>query len=150
MAKHDAKKDEQILDTLLPEIETMSREDADALLAETGVDLRALRARLQDAAKGIAADLRKAGTPAPRYLIRAIESLDDSAKLPAASDAAALTKARDVIRQLRTPQPVPEGATILKAARFSPGATPADDDGSAERLADDLRKELDGDVPPTK
>lgn len=150
MSKEDAKKDEQILETLLPDIENMSREEADELIAETGVDLPALRARLQEAARGIAADLRKAGTPAPRYLTRAIEALDDSEKLPTSSDTAASAKAAEIVRRLRTPQPVPENAKMLKAARFSPKASSTDDDGAAEELAADLRKELEGDDPPKK
>lgn len=148
MTKKDEKKDEQILDALLPDIDTMSREEAKELIAETGVDMRALRARLQETAKGIASELRKAGTPAPRYLTRAIEALDDSQRLPTTSDEAALSKASDVIRQFRTPQPIPENAKLLKAARFSPNATT--DDRAAEKLAGDLRKELDEDDAPKK
>jgi phage-related tail protein len=149
MPKDDSKKDEQILDTLLPDIEDMSREDAEELLGATGVDLRALRMRLRDTAKGIAADLRKKGTPAPRYLTRAIETLDDTEKLPASSDAAALAKAKDVIRRFRTPQPVPKDAKLLRAARVSPAAN-ADDDDAAEKLAEDLRQEIEKDDPPPK
>jgi hypothetical protein len=150
MPKDDSKKDEQILDTLLPDIENMSREDTDELLAETGADLRALRARLRDTARGIAADLRKKGTPAPRYLTHAIDALDDSEKLPASSDTAALAKAKDVIRKFRTPQPVPKEPKFLKAARVSPVASNAADDDAAEKLAEDLRQELEKDDPSTK
>ena len=146
--KEDSKKDEQILDTLLPDIENMSREDAEALFTETGADLRALRARLLDAAKGIAAELRKGGTPAPRSLTRAIEALDDSERLPQSSDTAALVKAREVVRRFRKPQPIPEGGQIVRAARFSPRASADDDDSSAEQLAAELKKEVEGDDTP--
>jgi hypothetical protein len=148
MTKKDEKKDEHVLDALLPDIEAMSPEETDALIAESGVDMRALRARLQEAAKGIASDLRKGGTAAPRYLTRAIEALDDSEKLPTTTDEAALSKANDVIRRFRTPQPIPKDVRLLKAARFSPSATA--DDRAAEQLANDLKKELDEDDPPTK
>lgn len=148
MSRQDSKKDEKILDALLPDIEQMSREDAEALFAETGADLLELRARLRDAARGIAADLRKRGTPAPRSLTRAIEALDDSQRLPQSSDAAAMAKAAEVVRRFRTPQPIPEDAQLLKAARLSPGASAADDDGAAEELAADLKKELESDDPP--
>lgn len=148
MTKKDEKKDENVLDALLPDIEAMSPEEADALIDETGVDMFALRARIQEAAKGIARQLRKGGTAAPRYLTRAIEALDNSEKLPTTTDEAALSKANDVIRRLLTPQPIPKDARLLKAARFSPGATA--DDRTAEQLADDLKKELDEDDAPTK
>lgn len=152
MSRRDSKKDEQILDALLPDLERMSREEAEALFAETGADLRALRARLHDAAKGVAAGLRKQGTPAPRSLARAIEALDDSQRLPQSSDAAAMAKATEVVRRFRTPQPIPEDAQLLKAARRSPGASANDDDGAAEKLAEelaaDLKKEREGDDPP--
>lgn len=148
MTKKDEKKGEHVLDALLPDIEAMSPEETDALIAETGVDMGALRARLQEAAKGIASDLRKGGTAAPRYLTRAIEALDDSHKLPTTTDAAALAKANDVISRFRTPQPIPKNPRLLKAARFSPNA--ASEDRTAEQLAEDLRKELDEDDTPTK
>lgn len=152
MSKKDSKKDEQILDALLPDIEQMSREDAEALFAETGADLRELRVRLHDAAKGVAADLRKRGTPAPRSLTRAIEALDDSQRLPQSSDAAAMAKATEVVRRFRTPQPIPESAQLLKAARLSPGPSAGDDDDAAEKLAEELaaelKKEREGDDPP--
>jgi hypothetical protein len=150
MPKDDSKKDEQILEALLPDIENMSREEADELLAETGVDLRALRARLRDTAKGIAADLRKNGTAAPRSLTRAIEALDDSEKLPASSDTAALAKAKNVIRKFRTPQPMPKDPKYLKAARLTPSTSNTDDDAAAEKLAEELRQEIEKDEPPTK
>lgn len=150
MSKQDSKKDEQILDTLLPDIEHMSRKDAETLFAETGANLRELRARLQNAARGIAAELRKGGTAAPRSLTRAIEALDDSQRLPQSSDTAAMLKATEVVRRFRTPQPIPEDAKILKAARLSPSASAGDDDGAAEILAAELKKELEGDGTPKK
>lgn len=149
MPKDDSKKDEQILEALLPDIENMSREEADELLAETGVDLRALRARLRDTAKGIAADLRKNGTAAPHSLTRAIDALDDSEKLSTSSDTAALAKAKDVIRRFRTPQPVPKAPKYLRAARLTPSKSD-DDDAAAEKLVEDLRQEIEKDEPPTK
>ena len=148
MSKQDSKKDEQILDTLLPDIENMSREEAEALFTETGADLRALRARLQDAAKGIAAGLRKGGTAAPRSLTRAIEALDDSERLPQSSDTAAMAKATEIVRRFRKPQPIPEGGRIVRAARFSPTASAEHEDDSAERLAAELKKEVEGDDTP--
>jgi hypothetical protein len=144
MRKRDEQKLEQTLDAILPDIENMSREEAKELLAEAGVDLQGLRARLQASAKEIATGLRKAGTPAPRYLTRAIEALEDGEKLPTTSDEAALARAADVLRKFRTPQPLPENARTIKAARFSPGAS-TKDDATAERLAEDLRKELEED-----
>lgn len=148
MSKQDSKKDEQILDTLLPDIENMSREEAEALFTETGVDLRALRARLQDVAKGIAAKLRKGGTAASRSLTRAIEALDDSERLPQSSDTAAMAKAREIVRRFRKPQSIPEGGRIVRAARFSPTASAEHDDDSAERLAVELKKDVEGDDTP--
>jgi len=148
MSKQDSKKDEQILDTLLPDIENMSREEAAALFTETGADLRALRARLQDAAKGIAAELRKGGTAAPRSLTRAIEALDDSERLPQSSDSAAMAKASEIVRRFRKPQSIPKDERIVRAARFSPRASADDDDSSAEKLAAELKKELEGDDTP--
>jgi len=148
MSRKDSKKDQQILDALLPDIEQMSREDAEALFTETGADLRDLRARLRDAARGVAAELRKQGTPAPRSLARAIEALDDSQRLPQSSDTAAMAKAAEIVRRFRTPQPIPEDAKLLKAARLAPGAAAADDDGATDQLAADLQKELEGDDPP--
>jgi hypothetical protein len=150
MSKQDTKKDDQVLDSLLPDIENMSREEADALFIETGADLRNLRARLQEAAKGMAGALRKNNTPAPRSLARAIEALDDAQRLPQTSDEDAAAKATDIVRRFRKPQPVPEGAKILKAARRSPNVPATDDDEAVEKLAADLRKELIGDDAPEK
>lgn len=150
MSKKDTKNDDQILDSLLPDIENMSREEADTLFTETGANLRDLRARLQEAAKGIAGALRKNHTPAPRSLTRAIEALDDAQRLPQTSDEAAVAKATDIVRRFRKPQPVPDGAKILKAARRSPNAPATDDDEAIEKLAADLRKELTGDDAPEK
>lgn len=38
---------EQVMDALLPDIEHMTREEADQLFAETGADLQAVMARLE-------------------------------------------------------------------------------------------------------
>lgn len=150
MPKDKSKNEEQILDALLPDIENMSRDEVDELVVATGVDLRALRARLRDAARGIAADLRKNGKAAPRYLTRAIEALDDSETLPVSSDVAALAKAKEVIQRFRTPQPVPKAAKLLKAARVTPTSPNVEDTDTAEKLAEDLRREIEEDDSPKK
>lgn len=148
MSKQDTKREEQILSALLPDIENMSREDADTLFQETGADLRDLRAKLRDAAKAIASDLRKNNTPAPRSLTRTIEALDDAQLLPQTSDDAALATARDLVRRFRTPQPIPKDAKLLKAARRSSNADAGEDDEAIEKLTADLREEIEGDDTP--
>ncbi len=137
MSKDDQRKDaqrlEELMGALLPDIEEMPREEVDALLAESGCDLRAIRESLHTTATELAASYRRNGQAAPKALVAFAEAMDDRPILPR-DPKAAEAKAAGWIRQLGQAFRVPAGqARVLEAYRK----------GEAD-LSDRDRKTLDG------
>lgn len=121
MPKKDERKDaqrlEELMDALLPNIEEMSQEDVDSLLAESGCDLQTIRKTLHATATEIAANYRRLGQAAPKALVVFAEAMDDRPILPS-DPKAAEAKAAGWIRQLGQALRLPAGQPrILEAYR---------------------------------
>jgi len=146
MSKNDHKKDAQLLEELmgaiLPDVEEMSREEVDSLLAESGCDLRAIRKSLHTAASELAASCRRNGQAAPKTLVAFAEAMDDSPILPRDPKAAEV-KAVGWIRQLGQVFHVPAGqARVLEAYRKGEADLSDRDRVTLDGAAAKLRKKL--------
>lgn len=111
----EARRLEELLDAILPNVEELSSEEVDAVLADDGDLLRETRAALRDSALELAAAHRSRGHAAPKALTRFAEAMDDRPNL-SADPAAAESKAMSLMRSLAAKITSPLGQLQLLEA----------------------------------
>lgn len=128
--------------------EMTSAEAADEL-SDNDAAAAALRERVAQMAKTLAADLRKAGIAAPPFLKEVAATLANSDALPA-DERLARSRAAGRLADLEQRRPIPKDYELLEAARKGSGELASEDEDLLNAEAEDLRREIDAEHDETE
>jgi hypothetical protein len=140
----EANKLDALVQTLFPDDATVSDQEVSAFLDAMKSDVEGLRARLIAVTRGFAAAERREQRAAPPHLRGVVESLENSGSLPR-NPAAAASRAKEWLTGLMQTGSFPDTLRVVEAYRKSDADLTEADKKALDRLADELRGEIEDD-----
>ncbi len=132
---------ETIMESLFPDIESLTSAERKALLAEGDCDLDGARLRLHDMAKDIAQQQRRKGKISPPYLARVAEQTGDASVLPK-NPLDAIRKAKNHISSLLAPPPQTPREIVHAFRERGTGEFSKRDHDTLDTLEEELREHV--------